>query len=362
MESHFAADMDWEPPSYDKRLDNLTLPPSAGLCDLLNHAASIQPFSYTLQASSSSLEKTKNEFTEAIFERLERFPNDAKFVDKYHGWTPLMKAVNNRMPLSIVRRIWLAWPAAVVTTNKRKKLPLFYAIEADRGNNWNGYDDVYQFLFDRSRVFSAGVLASVIRPLPELLIQNLILPFVGDPLLGQDSDGNWSLLHSIVMRNASVDKISQFIQHVPKALTLKSVFQSTPLHEACRSGSANAYEVIRLILLSCPESASLRTKDGNTPMHLACKYGLQPSIIKLLYNAYPPAVYTQNECGFTCLHCLCWNERPCLESIRFLVQVCPESRIYTTGPGNRGYLPMQIVMGSANSNLIRLLAVDDIIA
>jgi len=46
-----------------------------------------------------------------------------------------------------------------------------------------------------------------------------------------------------------------------------------------------------------PAGVSAPTKSGNTPLHEACKYGTAPAVIKLLIENYPSAVYLRNSNG-----------------------------------------------------------------
>ena len=286
---------------------------------------------------------------EHVCARVKSHPKECKYRDFKNGSSPLIKAITAKASLEVTRLICDADPAAIVSQNNSGRIALYYAIGCNDLN-------VFEYLLDRSQVPLKEELA-IMLGLPLDLCSYFIIPFLGNPIMSHDNE-SWSLLHCLVMRNAPVSQISLFIQSLRSELLMSvSRYGSTPLHEACRSGSHD--DTIAYLIKACPQSVSIPMRDGNMPLHLACKYGLSLQLVKRLYDVFPRAISHQNEHGFTPLHSVCWSEHATTEVVQFLVDSFPNAKIVTTGPGRYGYTPIQIVISSdvnhRNNNLVHLL-------
>ena len=91
--------------------------------------------------------------------------------------------------------------------NRRGKIALYYAIDCD-GSLSNGNEqqqnqpDAFEFLLRRSHVSRYDILSVLaLAGLSKEITWFYIIPFLGEPLLLQDKDNNWSMLHSLTMRS-----------------------------------------------------------------------------------------------------------------------------------------------------------------
>jgi hypothetical protein len=95
------------------------------------------------------------------------------------------------------------------------------------------------------------------------------------------------------------------------ALCHRDSYGEIPLHIACRGLTSSSFEILSWLLECYPESASSRNKFGHLPMHLFAAsevHDPDDDIIEqcfnLLLNAYPCALYTQDNEGDIPLQCL----------------------------------------------------------
>lgn len=209
-------------------------------------------------------------------------PHEARFRDADHGG-PLHVVVAEGGPLRVVRAICEAYPAAAVLQNERNGCTPLLAAATDVCS-----DEVFAYLLERSVPPTAAEIEGVFKDagLPSLtcsVIQELVLPMLGEPLLfrsvsgiGIVPDGGTVLHHMVHFGQSPLDRVRAVIRLKPQALSVVDENGDTPLHRACQdnrsSPSFAPIEVLRFVAESFPEAKSMENDDGMTPLQVAQSY------------------------------------------------------------------------------------------
>jgi ankyrin repeat protein len=109
-----------------------------------------------------------------------------------------------------------------------------------------------------------------------------------------------------------------------------------PLHLACANQATG--DVVRLLLLVCPEAATVGDEKGYLPLHIACNYGASIEVIEILLDTYADGTLVQGKDGALPLHLACLRQMP-LPVVELLVETYPEGMKVKN---NDGYTPLEV--------------------
>jgi hypothetical protein len=111
----------------------------------------------------------------------------------------------------------------------------------------------------------------------------------------------------------------------PSTLLIQNNAGDTPLHQACCGvGGVDTLATVQILLATDRRAASVRNNDGRLPLHLASFYQ-QAEIVRLLIDAFPSDIATQDYEGSIPLHYACWCNEPNMDIIQLLIQSDPAS-------------------------------------
>ena len=103
-------------------------------------------------------------------------------------------------------------------------------------------------------------------------------------LVGRDDGSSPSVVHQVVY----------LIEQFPAALATRNQFKRLPIHYALDKLSRKVnLEVVRLLLLSCPESASVRDFEGLSSLDLCGKWEHSAAVVKLVLEAQPAVFHKE---------------------------------------------------------------------
>jgi ankyrin repeat protein len=113
----------------------------------------------------------------------------------------------------------------------------------------------------------------------------------------------------------------------PSTLMIQNNAGDTPLHQSCCGVGKDTLATVQILLATDRRAASVRNNDGRLPLHLASFYQ-QAEIVRLLIDAFPSDITTQDHEGSIPLHYACWCNEPNMDIIQLLIQTDPASVAY----------------------------------
>jgi hypothetical protein len=195
----------------------------------------------------------------------------------------------------------------------------------------------------------------------------------------------WTPLRAASSNGASVQVVRLLISKFGGALSMKCEDGFTPLSLACARGAARStnvvnFEVVKLLLESCPEALFIGDNAGNTPLHLTYKNdeasqqvvrllvdhggakalgilnnigcsplhiafysGFPGDILELMIAIYPKALEIVDWFGATALVAACQSNAP-VETLRVMIVRAPATCLFLEAVANEddedvNYLP-----------------------
>mmetsp|Transcript_14819 Transcript_14819/g.21886 ORF Transcript_14819/g.21886 Transcript_14819/m.21886 type:complete len:417 (-) Transcript_14819:1725-2975(-) len=235
---------------------------------------------------------------------IEENPSLAHKVGSFLNCLPLLVAVSNKPPLSIVESLISANPNAVSAVSSYGHAPLRTSIR---------------------RNASKEVVQALLEPFP-------------DAAKDIDKSGR-SCLHYACLHSAEKEVIQKLLEAFPEAASMPDEDGFYPLALACISSNPSP-DVIAALVDAYPQAASkAHSGEGLLALHLAALHGASPESLQLIYSAHPEAIETETESGYLPLHYACKKDVG-IDTFKTVLGFYPGAA-KVRGKA-RGYLPLHI--------------------
>ena len=139
--------------------------------------------------------------------------------------------------------------------------------------------------------------------------------------------------------------MSIIIEAFPAGKLTQDNQERTPLHfYATRNSDPVGTMATNAEMLADDGAAELTDRGGMLPMHYACAYGTDPSVLKVLAEAYPASLTAKENKGRTPMHLAMVNAHrdASPDVIRFLLDR-PDSKATVNARDQDGYLPLHLL-------------------
>ena len=155
----------------------------------------------------------------------------------------------------------------------------------------------------------------------------------------------WLPLHHACANGTSPETMSIIIEAFPAGKLTQDNQERTPLHfYATRNSDPVGTMATNAEMLADDGAAELTDRGGMLPMHYACAYGTDPSVLKVLAEAYPASLTAKENKGRTPMHLAMVNAHrdASPDVIRFLLDR-PDSKATVNARDQDGYLPLHLL-------------------
>jgi len=180
-------------------------------------------------------------------------------------------------------------------------------------------------------------------PKPPTDIVQAFLEASSEPVTWADSHG-WLPLHHACANGASGEVLQILSDAYPKGKTKQDSHRRTPLHfyltQRTDNSNAMAANMQFLSNTGAPELADI---GGMLPMHYACAYGVNPSVLAVLREAYPESLIARENKGRTPMHLAMVNAHRDASPgvIQFLLENAGSELVNVRD--HEGYLPLHLL-------------------
>lgn len=221
-----------------------------------------------------------------------------------NGAIPLHTACGNEgINLAIIKALFNAWPESITQQDQDGELPI-HALCRNEGLDKAASLEIISFLvksYPESVQFhdnegnlpihraAIWVSAEVCKRLIDAYPESLMI----------ECDGMLPIHLSCCFSRIGV--LKYICETYPEAIYEKNVYGLLPIHYACRG--CHSAEKIKFLLNEDPSLASVASDTDNPclPLHYACAGVRDPNTakgVKLLFDAYPDAIYIRCKCPF----------------------------------------------------------------
>ena len=221
--------------------------------------------------------------TEAVVRMLlDEYPQAARKRNEAK-YTPLHYATKNDAPEAVIRMLVEAYPAGASQKNEDGYTPLKFAVERRASTS------LLSFLLAGGQEYDSGntPLHTACKNSASEDVIEFLLESYPDSVrqLNEDSE---TPLHVAIFRGASDAVVNMLFDVYPDVATQKNEAWCTMLHHATRFGRSDA--VVTKIFEANPGAASQRDDSGCYPLHFAAKFS--EVLVSMLLEACPEAAST----------------------------------------------------------------------
>ena len=230
-------------------------------------------------------------------------------TNKY-GQLPIHVAlVNPHTTLRIIQLLLDSWPQSVSEVGGGGRLPIRHLCENEELAEAVSVDiltlllQVYPESVQRENEWDGLPLHTAVKMGKSPKFLKILVNSYPESVQIQNADG-WLPIHWACYSDYSrVDTVKFLLDIYPESIHADSGGGWLPIHQASSSNGTQKVDVIEHLLSKDPTCASKVTENGEYPLHLACLSEPNLTVVQLLFDVFPEAIFKRDINGKTPLEC-----------------------------------------------------------
>jgi len=264
---------------------------------------------YPIHALLSN-QNIKNDMQDLLTFFIETEPSSVRMLDGYERTALHLALRNGGVTLALVKFLLDAWPEAFYNRCIDGRPP-FYYLCGNGDLDEDVWHDVFQHLISIDSTFVRERLEDGELPI-HYAAANLspqqckaLIDRYPEPVREIGARDVDLPIHE-ACAVGRLDTVAYLLGLYPESIRVRGSMGALPIHDAaaCQPRTESRAGIIELLLKHDPNTASKKktneTQLGQLPLHLACNayYG-QIDVVKILYDAYPEAIFVRDSRGRT---------------------------------------------------------------